>query len=710
MRKQLLFLMGTVMLSLGFGSAQSQNVPFRRYCATDSITEAAMRQNPDYAKKRQEFMKYVKSLNAQSIARINASPQYTIPIVVHIIHTYGVDNISDAQVNDAVRIINQDFQKKNTDTASVIPVFQPLYANVGFQFRLARKDPNGNCTNGITRTFSPLTNNADDNVKGLIMWDPTKYLNIWVVSQISFGAGGYSYLPCGVPQTKEGVVILSTQFGSTGRSGGSNFAARSLTHEIGHYMGLPHTWGGSNTPGDPSNCGMDDGITDTPNTVGSTGFTCNTNARTCNPPSYPFPDNVQNYMDYSSCAAMFTTGQKAVMVSALTLFCRSNLYTQANLVATGTNDGYTAICAPTADFKISTDRVCSGNTITYNDMSYNNITGNQLNYFWTFQGGTPATSTLQNPVVVYNTPGNYDVTLSTTNIAGSNTLTKSSLITVKSSQSVDAAPYLNEFEMSGFPVNSANPAKNWEIIKPGTIGWEQTTAAAASGIYSLRVRNSNIPAGTVNKLISAPLNISTVSNPLLKFKVAYAQKNTTSSDKLIVYLSEDCGTSWISRYTKSGAGLSTTGSLISGSFIPSSTQWRQESVIIPNTFAVDNVLLKFEATSELGNTIYLDDVQISGIVLGTEEDNAIKTSFNISPNPSNGDATVSFALPNATDFSLEVLTVTGQKVGATLNRKAQSNQQELKLNEITGQQLVPGIYMVKLQANGFTTLKKAIVF
>lgn len=710
MRKKLLFLISTVILGLGFTSAQSQNVPFRRYCATDSMTEAAMRQNPDYARKRQEFMKYVKSLNAQSIARINATPQHTIPIVVHIIHTYGVDNISDAQVHDAVRIINEDYQKRNPDTSSVVSAFQPLYANVGFQFRLARKDPNGNCTNGITRTYSTLTNSADDNVKSIIMWDPTKYLNIWVVSQISFGAGGYSYLPCGVPQSKEGVVILSTQFGSIGRSGGSNFAARSLTHEIGHYMGLPHVWGGSNTPGDPGNCGMDDGIADTPNTVGSTGFTCNTNSRTCNPPSYPFPDNVQNYMDYSSCASMFTNGQKAVMISALTMACRSNLSAQSNLIATGTNDGYTAVCAPTPDFKISADRVCSGNTITYTDMSYNLISGSTPTYQWTFQGGTPATSTLQNPVVTYSTPGVYNVTLTTTNSAGASTVTRNSIITVKPTQGVETAPYLNEFEMVGFPVNATDPSKNWEVIKPSTYGWEQTSAAAASGTYSVRIRNSNIPASTVTKLISAPLNLSTITAPVLKFKVAYAQKATTSGDKLNVYISNDCGTTWVSRYTKTGATLSTTGSLISGNFIPSNTQWRQETAIIPNSFAVNNVLLKFEATSELGNTLYLDDVEITGTVLGTEEDNAVKASFNIYPNPGNSDATVSFTLPNTSDFSLEVLTVTGQRVGNMLNRKAQKNQQELKLNEITGQQLKPGVYLVKLQANGFTTLKKAIVF
>src|SRR5262245_10747692 len=132
MQKKLLFLLSVGTFAMSQFTTNAQNIPFRRYCATYSMTEADIGKSPEYARKRQEFDQFVKSLNQGSNAKINATPQHTIPVVVHIIHTYGADNISDAQVNDALRIINADYQKRNADTTNIISKYQPLYANVGF--------------------------------------------------------------------------------------------------------------------------------------------------------------------------------------------------------------------------------------------------------------------------------------------------------------------------------------------------------------------------------------------------------------------------------------------------------------------------------------------------------------------------------------------------------------------------------------------------
>jgi PKD repeat protein len=710
MRKKILFALSGLALSLGMGQAQSQNVPFRKYCGTDSMTAEAMRQYPDYARERRKFEAFVRSLNNQDIARLNSGPGYTIPIVIHVIHTYGADNISDAQVTDAVRIINEDFSKTNPDTTAITLAYRPINANVGFQFKLAKKDPNGNCTTGITRTYSTLTNNADNNVKGLIMWDPTKYLNIWVVNTISFGAGGYSYLPCGVPQNIEGVVILNTQFGSIGKSNGGNFSARSLTHEIGHYMGLPHVWGGSNTPGAASNCGMDDGIADTPNTIGSAGFTCDTTRYSCDPNS-PRPDNVQNYMDYSSCARMFTLGQKAVMVGSLSMACRSNLSTPGNLIATGTNAGYSSSCAPLPDFRASSSRVCEGTAISFTDQSYNAPINSSVTYQWAFPGGIPATSTAQNPTVTYNTPGTYDVTLTTTNAIGFNTITKTGTIRVNPAVSVAAAPYQNSFESTSFPVDSTNAQLNWEVIKPGTIGWERTTLVATTGSASLRVRLSNLPSGQVTTLISPAIDFSNILGAGLRFKVANAQKTSAGTDRLAVYVSKDCGNTWIMRYSKMGAQLATNGGAMATTFYPTASEWRQEAISIGSGYSGSNTLVKFEVTSNQGTALYLDDVEIVGTLISGVAENKAASEMNIYPNPGNGDATVSFSLPTKAEYSLEVISVTGQQIGKTLVKQNQTGKQEIRLSQITGDtQLKAGIYLVKLQTNGFTSLKKAIVF
>ena len=176
-------------LGLSFGTAQSQHIPFRKYCATDSMTNEALQKYPDYARGRQAFKDMVNAIDTTPNAAYlrQSGTKYTIPIVIHIIHTYGADNVSDAQVLDAVRVINEDFNKLNADTSQVSAPYQSRYANVGFEFKLAKKDPNGNCTTGITRTYSQLTNTAGDNVKALVDWDPNKYLNIWVVENIASG-------------------------------------------------------------------------------------------------------------------------------------------------------------------------------------------------------------------------------------------------------------------------------------------------------------------------------------------------------------------------------------------------------------------------------------------------------------------------------------------------------------------------------------------
>ncbi|MGZ4117299.1 MAG: M43 family zinc metalloprotease, partial [Bacteroidia bacterium] len=230
-----------------------------------------------------------------------------IPIVFHVLHVGGTENISDAQIIDEVRILNNDYNKLNADTSAVISTFKPVVANCGIQFRLAQKDPSGNCTNGIDRIYSTLTNSADDGSK-LNDWPHNKYLNVWVVKTIgTAGVAGYAYLPGTTSSANDGVLILSTYIGSIGT--GNPSTSRALTHEIGHFLNLNHTWGGTNNPGVA--CG-DDAVTDTPITKGHTS--CPLSDAVC---TSGVIENVQNYMEYSYCSNMFTNGQKTRMRNAL---------------------------------------------------------------------------------------------------------------------------------------------------------------------------------------------------------------------------------------------------------------------------------------------------------------------------------------------------------------------------------------------------------
>ncbi|MFM9004268.1 MAG: M43 family zinc metalloprotease, partial [Flavobacteriales bacterium] len=193
---------------------------------------------------------------------------YTIPVVFHIVHNNGTENIDNTQIYDAVNILNRDFRLQNADTMSIVDAFDQLAADIGIEFRLATKDPNGNCTNGITRTVSDLTYLGDDQVKDLIMWPRNKYLNVWVC-QAANGAAGYTNLPENVAGIwgagNDGIMMRSDYIGSIGTSTTSR--SRTLTHEVGHWLNLMHTWGDSNEPGLASNCDMDDEVDDTPNTI-----------------------------------------------------------------------------------------------------------------------------------------------------------------------------------------------------------------------------------------------------------------------------------------------------------------------------------------------------------------------------------------------------------------------------------------------------------
>ena len=254
---------------------------------------------------------------------------YVIPVVFHVIHDNGPENISTVQIQDAMDILNRDFRKLNPDTSQIVAGFVDVAADIDVEFRLAKRDPQGNCHSGINRIESDLTYAGDNEMKQLINWPRESYLNVYVAAEAG-GAAGYTNYPSNWGAGTDGIVLKHEYVGSIGT--GNPYRSRTLTHECGHWLNLPHTWGSSNNPNQPDNCDVDDGVEDTPLCLGSPVGFCDPERTTCGS-----LDNVQNYMEYSYCSRMYTTGQRARMRAALNSSTadRNQLWTPQNLEDTG---------------------------------------------------------------------------------------------------------------------------------------------------------------------------------------------------------------------------------------------------------------------------------------------------------------------------------------------------------------------------------------
>lgn len=667
-------------------------------CGTDYAVKKSLSENPHLIEQVEELDRFTSNFDFESYSeRDNVK---IIPVVVHIIHNYGPENISKAQVLDAIRIMNEDFKLQNQDQTLVIPEFQDRIANCNIEFRLARRDPQGNCTEGITRTASPRTFSADDNVKGLVSWNTSLYMNIWVVESISFNAGGYAYLPGTAPNAAfDGIVVINRQFGSIGTSNGGNFSARTMTHEVGHYLNLDHPWGGTNEPGFAFNCNLDDDVDDTPNTVGVTGISCNLGQVSCGS-----LDNVQNYMDYSSCATMFTNGQNQRMQATLasSVASRNNLWSQNNLVFTGTNDGFVNECAPIADFRSSVSFTCTGQTVSFTDLSYN---GEISSWQWSFPGGEPSESNLQNPVVLYNSPGTYNATLVVSNSIGSDQRTRQQIVSISPLVGAINAPAFEGFESATFPQNTDNAAENWIFESDGVNPFTRFTGAAFTGAACLRY-NVELETGFVSSIISPTYNMTTASGTAnVTFRLAYTLRNQDSQDRLVVYASRNCGRTWSPRFSKIGQSLATADGFFS-SFIPDNESlWRLETVNL-GAFANDeSVMLKFEITDGEGNAIYIDNINIANSTLNVDEVLMIREHALIFPNPGDGNEVLSFELFKAGETQIIIWDALGRQVAQKHLGVSMAGSHQVQLSELLPARK-SGIYFVQLIHNqSMVTLK-----
>jgi hypothetical protein len=698
----------TTLFGLGllfFFNTVSAQTPASNWCKTDEQTQLLEQLNPSIIQQREDAENYILEFS-KTYDPVSKKATIIIPIVFHVITWNGNGNVTKTEIENAVNVINQDFKRTNPDASSTRALFAPYAASMDIEFRLARKDPNGNCTEGIVRVEDSRTMLADDAVKAASRWDPKKYFNVWIVDFIDGSSppsyiAGYAQFPTSGINNTYG-VILDNSF----------LSGRTLTHEIGHCFNLYHTFqsgcGSTNCSTSGDNC------CDTPPVSTSSG-TCDYTENTCSndvnhaPYNANVLDQIENYMSYNACQNMFSLNQKTRMMAVLnstnTTTGLAQLSTPTNLAFTGTDDPYVTnpVCIPWgANFTYNKTKVCEGDAVTFSDLNTYNATPTLWD--WTFTGGTPNTSNVANPVITYNTAGSYGATYSPGTTAGYFTpaVSKSNIITVSTIAAQYTLPYAEGLE------NTTTFNNDWKIETQSGNGWTNSTTAAYTGTRSARVNNITNSINDITELISPSLNLSTMNVPKLTWRAAYAKKTTGGNDVLTIYSSIDCGASWQILTVKTATSMASAPAT-NTSFTPSGiTQWKDNTFTFNSTLAAKtNVLIKFHFKSNGGNNIYIDDINIEGTV-GVDEAKLVN-NLSVYPNPMNESAVLSFNLVSEVkNLSVTLRDVLGKEVTKIVNGQSfAAGRYTLSIDQ--QKKLQSGLYFIEFNADNKVTVEKLIV-
>ncbi|MCD6020286.1 MAG: domain containing protein [Bacteroidetes bacterium] len=712
-----------------FAQSGSKLIP----CTTFDAMEEGFKKDPLLRQKHEASQlqfeaEYQQELNKQNSTSKVAAPVYTVPVVFHIM---GPQNVSDQTIINFMAGVNRDFARQGTDTGAIHPTFKNLYVNAEIQFALAQKDPLGNCTNGIIRHNSNSiywdqnSPNYAYSGTGTNRWPVNKYLNVYIVDCISGTGspcpptgsyiGGYTYLPGTTWYTSNGnmgdaIVYLR---GLLGQSDPND--SRTLSHEIGHWLNLSHTFGSTNSPlFDPSDmptsqvsCSTDN-VSDTPPTGGYFSYCPTTYSLDCT--SLP---NIENIMDYASCPRMFTQGQVTRMRTALQSSTggRNNLWTPSNLAATGISPGYT--CTPLADFAANKLANCTGNAITFTSTSE---TGTSGGITWTFQGGTPATSTATSQVVTYATPGTYSVSLTATNSIGSNTMNKTSYVAIANGTVGVPVPTMYDFEGATLP--SSITVLNGNA---STVTWAQkTNNGANSTVKSIFINNataSNI-GGHLDVFETPIYNFSNTSNLNLSYYYAYAKKVATQVDTFKIQYSLDCGGSWtnVIGFSTTSQMATASGGTLSAAFNPTPSQWILKTITPALLGALNNkpsVKFRFyfrvDPSKTTANNIYIDQINITGTINTVTGITELEKDMElvIYPNPTASSSTVDFNIEAGKHAKISVMDLTGRILEEQVKTSGNDGHITHTINPNGG--LASGVYIVSIDVNNQRVSKKVII-
>lgn len=724
------FLLSLLASAVTAGAAIAQQSP----CGTDELYNKLKQQYPQIAafeaQAKHDFelgMQKIRlggTATAKSTAGYDDTTYYDVPIVIHVVHDYGAEYLSDDAIMDAVNHWQQTYLAENSDTVDVIQPFKKYVGNAKIRLHLATIDPNGKPTKGITHERTYLTNNAGDEAK-LNQWDPSSYINIWFINKFSgdhTGAAAYAYYPSSAqyfPQY-DGVIGIYSYMDYD----------KAIPHEIGHVLNLEHVWGNTNSPNVA--CGDDD-VDDTPPTMGHLTTGCTPGSLydvTCavgytkNGIDYPDTVNAQNIMDYTYCQKMFTIGQTQRMRIALTssVASRSNLITSANLAKTGA-------LAPMPDLPPVADFSVERGAITYEKLYFLALDGNAKFIFknrswgdtitavkWDFSNGasTPTSTGSSSITNKFTQPGWVTVSLTATgNNTGNTTFTDSQAVYIADTTATAAGNFSNDFA-------TAASVSNWPMFNyyKNQFQWQYYTGAGYDDNSCIRYRSyddraypvnqSGTPLGDYDDIYTPAVDLTGYASGSmnLNFYTAGATRGNTT-DSMQIFASIDGGVNWKLFSTLQGNNL-LNNSKTSGEFVPTSqSQWKAQTIAIPSVYSTSRVYFRLRYwPGEKGNDLYIDKFGTSQFATEVKEVMTMPSAIELYPNPSQGNTTLAF-----NSGSGKVSYMVKDIVGRTLFVKQASYDANRVVEETLPASIFPGagIYLVTVTIDGKNQTQKLLI-
>jgi hypothetical protein len=675
------------------------------FCGTDENMRKLLLKYPDIKFSQDELERQINwYANHNHPFSAQRTGSYTIPVVFHILHDGGKEYLSDALIDSQVLYLNNFYNKTNPELPLIVPTFQPLIGDMGIRFVLAKLDPQGNCTNGIDRIMTYATNVGNNNTK-LNPWPPDKYLNIWVNKSLEkdssdVGTIAFAMFPTDVQTWVNNDIIDGVITKISGSNGNTNSGRSTLSHEVGHWLSLHHTWGDGPCGKD---CTGDDFVADTPPTKGQPSG-CPTSIIECGNSG---PSNVQNIMNYSSCQYMFTTGQTVRALGALnsTIANRNNLFADVNLAATGVEPLSVCLPAPKAEYGTNKRFACIGETLRFTDFTANTP---QWNRTWSFPSDAVGASTTDSTQLVsFTTPGWKEVTLVSSNPSGSSTRTKSNIYIA------DAVADLSYPHFESF--DDPNVTQSWIGINYDNNQTEfshrTTLGHNSNGCFGLNNYEAHYE-GDRDELITPAFNLTGIAtaNYRLSFDYSMAtrfeQDLVDSAATLDVFATTNCGTSW------KKVGTIIAGKLLNGGFTlnpyypgKGDQYWRRAVIDLSAQgvqFKTTGVRFKFAVTSsKLGNNFYIDNFNLGNSALGIDA-SAMNMAIELYPNPTKEDAVLEINAEQPGKVTVVLNDLLGNTIVELFNGEMDIN----KKISIPTTTLSSGMYIVQIQSNGKIIQKK----